>query len=329
MQRRQCSTVLFLSMALSPALALAQASAAGSGWPGKQPIKLLSPYAPGGTTDVLARMIAPLLQQRLGQTVIVDNKAGAGGNIGTDAVAKSAPDGYTLLLAASGPIVIAPSLFAKLPYAPMKDLTLVAPIASASFVVLTHPASGINSLQELIAQGKPGTKLNFASAGPGTPQHIIGEMFNVRAGTKLTHIPYRGSGPLMNDLLAGQVPVAFENPVPAMPHVKAGKLKVLAITGAKRSAAFPDIPTVAELGLPGFDAKPWYGLLAPANLDPEIAKKLNAAVREIVGLTEIKARLFALGAEPMSMSNAEFRSFVQQDLDKWAQVVKASGATAD
>lgn len=312
-----------LGAVLAPATGLAQA------WPAKGPIKIISPYAPGGTTDLLARLLAPSLQQKLGQTVVVENKAGAGGNIGSDAVAKSPPDGYTLLLAASGPIVIAPSLYAKLPYAPMKDFTFVAPVVNTSFVILANPNAGIGSMKELIAQGKANPKLNFASAGTGTPQHIIGEMFNQRAGIKLAHIPYRGSGPVMNDLLAGTVPIAFENPVPAMPFVKSGKLKVLAITGAKRSAAYPDIPTVAELGLPGFDAKPWYGVLAPAGLDPAITARLNAAIRETLASTEVKARLFALGAEPMSMSSAEFAAFAQKDLDKWTQVVKTSGATPD
>jgi len=308
---------------LLPSAAFAQA------WPAKGPIKIVSPYAPGGTTDVLARMIGAQLQTKLGQTVIVENRAGAGGNIGSDAVAKAPPDGYTLLLAASGPIVIAPSLYAKLPYDPMKDFTYVAPLVSTSFVILANPAAGINSVKDLIAQGKANPKLNFGSAGTGTPQHIIGEMFNQRAGIKLAHIPYRGSGPLMNDLLAGTVPVAFENPLPSMPHVKAGKLKVLAVTGAKRAAAYPDIPTVAETGLPGFDAKPWYGVLAPAGLDPAVTAKLNAAIRETLATTQVKAQLFALGTEPMSMSSAEFTAFVKRDLDKWTQVVKASGATPD
>ena len=321
--RRLTRALLLSACVLSPLAALAQA------WPAKQPIRIISPYAPGGTTDVLARMIGPKLQEKLGQIVIVENKAGAGGNIGTDTVAKSAADGYTLLLAASGPIVIAPSLFPKLPYAPLKDLSYVAPIANASFVILANPASGITSLKDLIAKGRATDKLNFASAGSGTPQHIIGEMFNLRAGTKLQHIPYRGSGPAMQDLLAGQVPLSFENPVPAMPHVKAGKLQVLAITGAKRSPSFPDVPTVAELGLAGFDARPWYALLAPAQLDPEIARKLNTAVQDILAQTEVKARLFALGAEPMPMAGSAFRSFVEKDLEKWTQVVKTSGATAD
>ena len=326
-QRRTFAAVLplFATAALLPSLALAQAQT----WPTKQPIRIISPYAPGGTTDVLARLLAQPLQQKLGQTVIVENKGGAGGNVGTDYVSKAAPDGYTLLLAASGPIVISPSLNAKIPYDSIKDFTFVAPIANASFVVLANPASGITSIKDLIARAKKGEQINFASAGSGTPQHIIGEMFNQAAGIKMQHIPYKGSGPAMNDLLAGQVPISFENPVPAMPHVKAGKVKVLASTGAVRSAAFPDIPTVAELGLPGFDAKPWYGLMAPAGLDPAIAKKLNDAVREALSNTEMKARLFALGAEPMAMTTPEFQAFAQKDREKWTKVVKASGATPD
>ncbi|MEB0056052.1 MULTISPECIES: tripartite tricarboxylate transporter substrate binding protein [unclassified Variovorax] len=330
-QRRVFATALptfaaaVAAAALLPSLALAQAPP----WPTKQSIRIISPYAPGGTTDVLARLLAQPLQQKLGQTVIVENKGGAGGNVGTDYVAKAAPDGYTLLLAASGPIVISPSLYAKIPYDSIKDFTFVAPIANASFVVLANPASGITSIKDLIARAKKGEKINFASAGSGTPQHIIGEMFNQAAGIKMQHIPYKGSGPAMNDLLAGQVPISFENPVPAMPHVKAGKVKVLASTGAVRSAAFPDIPTVAELGLPGFDAKPWYGLMAPAGLDPAIAKKLNDAVREALSSTEMKARLFTLGAEPMAMTTPEFQAFAEKDRDKWTKVVKTSGATPD
>ncbi len=312
-----------VAAAFLPAVALAQA------WPTRQPIRIISPYAPGGTTDVMARLLAIPLQQKLGQTVVVENRGGAGGNVGTDFVSKAAPDGYTLLLAASGPIVISPSLYARIPYQPIADFTFVAPVANAAFVVLANPASGITSIPDLVARAKKGDKVNFASAGSGTPQHIIGEMFNQSAGIKMQHIPYKGSGPAMNDLLAGQVPVSFENPVPAMPHVKAGKIKVLASTGLTRSAAFPDIPTVAELGLPGFDAKPWYGLLAPAGLDPAIAKRLNEAVREALAATEMKARIFALGAEPMDMSTADFQAFAQKDLDKWTKVVKTSGATPD
>jgi tripartite-type tricarboxylate transporter receptor subunit TctC len=298
-------------------------------WPTKQPIRIISPYAPGGTTDVLARMLGQRLQEKLGQTVLVENRGGAGGNIGTDVVAKAAPDGYTLLLAASGPLVIAPSLYPKLPYQPLKDFTYITPVASAAFVVVTNAKSGITSLADLIAQGKQDGKLAFASAGSGTPQHIIGELFNIQAGTRLQHVPYKGSGPAMNDVVGGQVPVAFENPVAAMPHVHSGKLRALAVTGARRSENLPDIPTVAELGLSGFDAKPWYGLLGPANLPAEVTNKLNAAVAEILRNSAIKQRLDGLGAEPMHMSPVQFQTYVAEELAKWSRVVKISGATVD
>jgi tripartite-type tricarboxylate transporter receptor subunit TctC len=306
----------------------AATAAYAQAWPTKQPIRIVSPYAPGGTTDILARMLGQRLQEKFGQTVLVENRGGAGGNIGTDAVAKAAPDGYTLLLAASGPLVIAPSLYAKLPYQPLKDFTYIAPIANAAFVVVVNSKSGLNSLADVIAQGKEG-KLAFASAGSGTPQHIIGELFNIQAGTKLQHIPYKGSGPAMTGLVGGEVPLSFENPVSALQHVQTGKLKVLAVTGAKRSEKLPDIPTVAELGLTGFDAKPWYGLLGPANMPADITNKLNEAVADILNSSAIKQRLDQLGAEPMKMTPGQFQAYVTEELEKWTRVVKVSGATVD
>lgn len=321
---------LKLALLVAPLIGIFAAPAAqAQAWPTKQPIRIISPYAPGGTTDVMARLLGQRLQEKLGQSVIVENRAGAGGNIGTDLVAKAAPDGYTLLLAASGPLVIAPSLYSKLPYQPMKDFTFVTPVANAAFVVVSNVNSGLNSLNDVIKQGKQDGKLAFASAGSGTPQHIIGELLNIQAGTKIQHIPYKGSGPAMNDLVGGQVPMGIENPVVAMPHVKSGKLKVLAVTGAKRSAALPDVPTVAELGLTGFDARPWYGLLGPAGMPQEVTTKLNTLVGEILNQPEVKQRFDTLGAEAMHMSSDNFRSFVAEDLKKWTNVVKTSGATVD
>ena len=323
MKRRFLRTLpALLVLSAFPLFAAAQAA-----WPAK-PITLVSPYAAGGTTDLLARLLAAKLQGVLGQSVIVENKGGAGGNIGTDYVSKAKPDGYTFLVASSGPLVIAPSLYPKLPYQPNVDFTPVAPLASAAFVIAVNPNSGLTSIKDIIAKAKSGN-LAFASAGSGTPQHIIGEMFNVQAGVKIQHIPYKGSGPAMNDLVGGQVPMSFENPVPIMPQVKAGKLKVLAVTSAKRSAAFPDIPTVSELGLKGFDAQPWYGLLGPAGVPAEITERLNKEVRTILASTDVKARLFALGAEPMDMTPQAFKTFLAADTKKWTAVVKASGATVD
>jgi tripartite-type tricarboxylate transporter receptor subunit TctC len=321
--RRQLALITGAAfLALQAGMGLAQTA-----WPSR-PITLVSPYAPGGTTDVLARMLAVKLQDRLGQAVIVENKAGAGGNIGTDYVAKAKPDGYIFLLAASGPVVIAPSLYPKLPYKPLDDFTPIAPLANAAFVIAVNAKSGLSSIKDIVAKGKTGD-LNFASAGSGTPQHIIGEMFNVWAGTKIQHVPYKGSGPALTDLIAGQIPLTFENPALIIPYVNAGRIKVIAVTSPKRSIAFPDIPTANELGLKGFDAQPWYGVLAPANLPPDIATRMNSELRAILGTAEIKARLFALGAEPMSMTPREFKEFISVETVRWTQVVKESGAKAD
>ncbi|GJG97699.1 tripartite tricarboxylate transporter substrate binding protein [Cupriavidus pauculus] len=296
-------------------------------WPTK-PISLIVPYAPGGTSDVLARILAAKLHDKLGQSVIVENKPGAGGNIGTNLVAKAKPDGYTFLVGSSGPIVIAGALYPKLPYKPETDFTPVAPLAKASFVVAVNAKSGLNSIQDIINKGKTG-QISFGSAGSGSPQHIIGEMFNVEAKTKLQHIPYKGSGPLLNDLVGGQVALAFENPLPIMPQVKAGNIKVLAITSAQRSPLFPDIPTLAESGVKGFDAQPWYGMLAPAGLPNDIAEKMNTAVQSILSSADVVAQLKGQGAEPMAMKPAQFRALIGSDIRKWADAVKRSGATVD
>jgi len=308
---------------------LVSTAAYAQAWPSKQSIRIVSPYAPGGTTDVLARMLGQFMQEKFKQTVVIENRGGAGGNIGTDLVAKAAPDGYTLLLASSGPLVIAPSLYQKLPYQPLKDFTYISPIASASFVVVANAKAGLNSIADVIAQGKQSGKLSFASAGSGTPQHIIGELFNLQAGTKIQHIPYKGSGPAMNDLIGNQLPLAFENPVVAMPHVTSGKLKVLAVTGARRSPTLPNVPTVAEAGLVGFEAKPWYALVGPANMPVEVTAKLNAAVDEFLASAVTKQKLETLGAEPMYLPTAQFKTFVDSELEKWTRVVKTSGATVD
>jgi tripartite-type tricarboxylate transporter receptor subunit TctC len=307
---------------MAPLFAAAQAA-----WP-TQPITLVSPYAPGGTTDMLARLLASKLQGVLGQPVIVENKGGGGGNTGTDYVAKSKPDGYTFLVASSGPLVIAPSLYPNLPYQPSTDFTPVAPLASAAFVIAVNPNSGLTSVRDIIIKARAG-KLSFASAGAGTPQHIIGEMFNVWTGVKIKHIPYKGSGPALNDLIDGQVPMAFENPVPVMPQVKTGRLKVLAVTSPRRAPAFPSVPTVSELGLWGFNAQSWYGVLGPAGLPAEIAARMNKEIRIIMASKDVKARLFALDAEPMNMAPLTFKSFIAADTKKWAAVIKASGATLD
>lgn len=306
---------------------LAFPSFADNSWPSK-PITFVQPYAPGGTSDVLARLIGTHLQQRLGQPVIVESKPGAGGNIGTDYVAKAKPDGYTFLVSSSGPIVISGALYPKLPYKPESDLTPISPIARAPFVLAVTTKSGLASVKDVIAKGKTDA-LNFGSAGSGSPQHIIGEMFNVAAGTRMQHIPYKGSGPLLTDLVGGQVSLAFENPLPLMPQVKAGNIRVLAVTSGYRAKAFPDTPTLAEAGVPGFDAVPWYGLFGPKGLPLAIATKLNTEVQAVLALPEVKARLEDLGAEAFPQSINVFQALIGTDVRKWSEAVKASGATVD
>ena len=323
----QFSNIAKLLVAALSVCATVSAAHAEDRWPSK-PISLIVPYAPGGTSDVLARILAAKLHDRLGQAIIVENKPGAGGNIGTNLVSKSKPDGYTFLVGSSGPIVIAGALYPKLPYKPETDFTPVSPLAKASFVVAVNAKSGLSSIQDIIGKGKTG-QLSFGSAGSGSPQHIIGEMFNVEAKTKLQHIPYKGSGPLLNDLVGGQVALTFENPLPIMPQVKAGNIKVLAITSAQRSPLFPDIPTLAESGVNGFDAQPWYGMLAPPGLPHDIAEKMNAAVQSILTSSDVVALLKGQGAEPMTMKPAQFRTLIGADIRKWSEAVKLSGAAVD
>jgi tripartite-type tricarboxylate transporter receptor subunit TctC len=327
MSMNKAIRVLVAPVCAITAMAFASGAQAADPWP-NHPITFVSPYAPGGTTDVLARLLQAKLKDKLGQPIVVENRAGAGGNIGTAYVAKAKPDGYTFLVASSGPIVISGTLYSKLPYDPDKDFTDVSPLANTSFVVVVNPKSGLNTIQDVIARGKTGN-LNFGSAGSGTPQHIIGEMFGQAAGIKMQHIPYKGSGPEVTDLVAGQIPLAFENPLVVVPQVKAGSLKVLAVTGAKRSAALPDVPTLAETGVPGIDAQPWYGLLAPAGLPKAITDRMNKEVQAVLAEPDVKAQLAGLGVEPMVMTPAQFQTFVSKDIKVWSQAVKASGATVD
>jgi tripartite-type tricarboxylate transporter receptor subunit TctC len=317
------SRALFVAAAVF-AFAGAQADEA---WPA-HPVKIVSPYPPGGTTDILARLLAKKLEGRLGQNVIVENRAGAAGNIGTDYVAKSRPDGYTFLLAASGPIVIAGTLYPKLPYNPATDLAPVAPLARVPFILVVNAKSGLDSIADVLKRGKEGN-LSFGSAGSGSPQHIIGEMFNIAAKTHIQHIPYKGSGPLVTDLVGGQVPMAFDSAVSMMPQVKAGTVKVLAVTSAHRSPVLPDIPTLAEAGVPGIDAQPWYGLMEPAGVPAEITKRMNAEVENFLQDPEVKERLASFAAEPVLMTPTQFKGLIDAEIVRWGAAVKASGAKVD
>jgi tripartite-type tricarboxylate transporter receptor subunit TctC len=315
------------------ALAATPAFAQGA-WPGAKPIRIVVPFAPGGTTDILARALAPELGRAIGQTFIVENKPGAGGNVGADLVAKSPADGYTLLMGTVGTHGINQSLYPKMPFDPIKDFAPVTLVAGVPNVLVMNPARAeaakINSVADLIkyAKANPG-KLNMASSGNGTSIHLSGELFKSMTGTFLVHFPYRGSGPALLDLLGGTMDLMFDNLPSAMPHIKAGKLKALGVTSAQRSAALPDVPTIAEAGVKGFDASSWFGLLAPAGTPADIVNRIQQEAAKAMGSPELKERLLSQGAIPSGMKPADFSAYIAAETKKWAAVVKASGAKVD
>ena len=316
------------------ALALALPASAQSGWPNK-PVRIVVPFAPGGTTDLLARALAPEFSKAFGQQFVVENRAGAGGNIGADVVAKSAPDGYTLLMGTVGTHGINKSLYSKMPYDPQKDFAPITLVAGVPNVMVMNAekanARGINSVQDFIrhAKANPG-KLNMASSGNGTSIHLAGELFKSMAGVYMTHFPYSGSGPALLGLLGGDMDVMFDNLPSSMPHIKAGKLKALAVTSAQRSAALPEVPTVEQAaGLKGFEASSWFGLLAPAGTPPDIINRLHQETAKALNVPAIKERLLAQGAIPSGNTPAEFARLIDSEIKKWGPVVKAAGAKVD
>ena len=317
-------------LALAFAIALATAGAAvAQGYPAK-PVRLIIPFPPGGSADTIARLLAQEMSKSLGQPVVAENRPGAGGNIGVDVVAKSAPDGYTIGLAAAGALVINQHLMGKLPYDPVKDLVPVSKLADIPIVVAVANATPVASVPELIAaaKAKPGA-LSFGSAGNGTAMHLSGELFKLMAGVDMTHVPYKGSAPAVTDLVAGQVPVAFVDLVSALPQIRAGKVRGIAVASGKRTMTAPEIPTVAESGVPGYDAVGWFGLVAPAGTPPDVIARLNAETVRILALPEVRDRALATGAEPSTGSSAEFAAFIASEIPKWERVVKASGAKAN
>jgi tripartite-type tricarboxylate transporter receptor subunit TctC len=296
----------------------------------ERPIRLVVPFPPGGGSDIVGRTIAQKLGDVLGQQIIVDNRGGAGGNIGTDIVAKAVPDGYTLVMALSGPFSINGSLLGKLPFDPLRDFALITLAGATPNLLVAHPTLPAQSVKDLIALAKssPG-KINFASSGLGTPAQLAGELFNTMAGVKLVHVPYKGAAPALTDLLAGQVQLMFSTMPPALPHAKAGKLRAIAVTSAKRSLTTPELPTIAEGGLPGFEAITWYGMAAPAGTPPAIVGRLNAEVVKLLHLPDVRERLLATGTEAAGTSPAEFAAYIKSEIVKWAKVIKESGARAE
>ena len=291
-------------------------------------VKLIVPQTPGGATDVFARKIGQLLSEKWGQPVVIENRAGAGGVVGTDVVAKSAPDGYTLLVTYAGSQAINPSLYQKIPFDSVKDFQTVATLASTPFVLIVHPKLPAKDLAEYVAlaRARPDA-LTYASSGNGSVNHLLGEMLKTEAGIKMLHVPYRGVAPAITDVIGGQVDSAFSSVPSVLQMVQTDKVRALAISSAQRIAAAPEIPTIAESGFPGFDVNPWWGILAPAGIDVTIVRKINEDVANILRTKEMIDFLAAQGAEPLITSPEAFLKILEADVVKWAKVVKSAGVT--
>jgi tripartite-type tricarboxylate transporter receptor subunit TctC len=308
--------------------ACAAAAPAVSAYP-TRPIRFIVPNGAGGTTDLVARAVAPKIADRLGQQVVIDNRPGSGGIVGTEIVAKAAPDGHTLLMGTIGNIAISPALYRKLGYDPLRDFAPVTQLASAAYMLLVHPALSAKSPKELVAlaKAKPGT-LNVGSAGSGTGSHLTGELFQSVAGVKFTHVPYKGSNPGLTDLIAGQLQLFFNGIPSSMPHYRSGRLRALAVTTPARVAPAPELPTMDEAGFPGAQSTSWTGILVPAGTPAHVVATLNTAFVQALQFPEVIARLTADGAVPVGNSAAAFDAYIKSELVKWARVVKTSGAVA-
>ena len=321
---------LRLALALVACLTLAAgAPAIAQTYPTK-PVKLVVPFPPGGSLDIAGRIVAQKLSETWGQTVVVENKPGTGGNIGADYVAKSAPDGYTVLLGALSTHAVNPNLYKSMPYDAAKDFAPITLVAVTPNVLVVNASSPVNSAKEFIAYAKanPG-KLAFGSGSNGSAGHLAGELFKVETGTDAIHVPFKGGAPATQALLAGDTQFMFDNLANAMAQVKAGKLKALAVTTAQRSPLVPDLPTMAEAGLPGFDISTWYGLFAPAGTPPAIVAKWNADVTRVLTAPDVRAKLIADGADPSPNTPEQFAQMIARELTKYARIVKVSGAKVD
>ena len=294
-----------------------------------RPIRFILPFPPGGGTDILGRMIAERLSAHLGQPVVTENRGGAGGNVGAEAAARSAPDGYTIVLVAPS-LAISPSLYSKLNYDPVRDFAPVSLVATVPNVMITQASLPVQTLQEFIAlaRAKPGG-LNFGSGGAGTSNHLAGELFNLVTGVKLVHIPYKGVNLAMQDVLAGNIHLAVIGIPAAAPHIKAGRLRALALVAPQRSSALPEVPTVAEAGLPDFEVTTWYGVLAPAGTPRTIVTRLNSELVKIMHSPELKERLAATGTDPFTSTPEEFAAYIKREIAKWGEVIRKAGVKAD
>ena len=320
---------LALAAAAAGALALMPFAVQAQAFPAKA-LTIVVPFSAGGTTDILARVVGQYMAKDLGQPVIIDNRAGAGGNIGAQMVARAAPDGYTLLMGTVGTHAINQSLYKKMSFDPIKDFAPITRVALVPNLLVANPGQPFKNVKELIAYAKanPG-KVNFASSGNGTSIHLSAELFKQMTQVEMQHVPYKGSAPAVADLIGGQTAIMFDNMPSVMPHVKAGKLRAMAVTTARRSPALPDVPTIAESGVPGYDTSSWFGLLAPVGTPADVVAKLNAAIVKALADPEVKTKLAEQGAEPHPEKPEQFAAFIGAETTKWGKVVKESGASVD
>lgn len=301
-------------------------NASAQAWPSK-PIRILTPAPPGGTTDFLARLFAPNI---FGQPLVVEARPGASGNIATDIVAKAAPDGHTFVMGAPGSLAINKHLFKKLPFDPERDLTPVVLVAAVPLLLAVHPSVPATNVMELIAVLKANPdKYSYGTPGAGTPQHLSTEMFKSMTGTAMQHIPYKGSGPVVTDLLGGQIQIAFEAIVSLQPHVRSGRLKAIAVTSREPSDSMPGVPSIAQSGVPGYESTAWYGVVGPAGLPTELVNRLNAHMRRVLDEPETRARVASIGSGPVHGTPEQFAGFIKSESTKWAKVIKEAGIKAD
>jgi tripartite-type tricarboxylate transporter receptor subunit TctC len=313
-----------LCTAASPLLAQSAQS-----YPSK-PIRVVVPFPPGGPTDLVARLVGNKLSERWSQPVLVENRAGAGGTIGAEIVARAAPDGYTLVMGSTANMAVNVTLFKKLSYDPIKDFAPVNLAAVTPSLLVVNPKFPASNVREFIAYAKANpTAINYATGGVGTPSHLAAEMFKTMSGIQMNHVPYKGSIPALTDIIGGQVTLMFDSMASALPFAKTGKLKALAQTGAKRSASVPDLPTISESGLPGYDVAGWFGFLAPAGTPHDILQKLSSEITAILNLPDVKERYLLLGAEPGPATPEDFAAFLKSEISKWAKVIRESGAKAE
>jgi tripartite-type tricarboxylate transporter receptor subunit TctC len=325
MQRRTLATLLACLLAAGHGASLAQTA----NWP-TRPVRVVVPFPPGGATDIVGRAIAERLQATLGQPFVIENKAGASGNIGVADVARATPDGYTLVVGAAQTLTINPQLFGNLPFDPQKDLAPVAVVASVPNVLLASNKLPVKTPQELVAYARQNVgRLNYGSSSTGGTPHLSGELFKSMTGTFIVHVPYRGSAPAMQDLVGGQIDLMFDNLPAALPQIRAGTVRALAVTTLQRSVSAPDLPTLDESGLKGFDSQGWFALLAPAGTPQSVLQRLNTAVNEILATSEFRERLLKVGADPVGGSIEEFRQRLRTETERWGGVIRAAGVKAE